>query len=74
MKITIKLFAYFREGREKIQVIDLPEETTPGDIVSNLGIDRSEIAILLINGRDGKFDSELKEGDLIALFPPVGGG
>ncbi|MGH4139762.1 MoaD/ThiS family protein [Clostridium sp.] len=48
-------------------------ETTE-DVIAILGIDKSEVAILLVNGRDGQFDKPLLEGDLIALFPPVGGG
>ena len=33
-----------------------------------------DVAILLINGIDGKLDSKLKENDRLSLFPPVGGG
>ena len=74
MKITVKLFATFRDTREKIQVFELVEGKTPGDVITLLGIEESEVAILLVNGRDGQFDKALVEGDLIALFPPVGGG
>lgn len=74
MKITIKLFAYFREGRQKIIESEFPAGTTPLDIIKALGIKKEEIAILLINGRDGEIEGELNEGDLISLFPPVGGG
>lgn len=74
MKITVKLFATFRDGRDKIQVFELVEGKTPEDVIAILGIERSEVAILLVNGRDGQFDKPLVESDLIALFPPVGGG
>lgn len=74
MKVTVKLFATFRDGREKIQVLEFDQEKTPEDIINILGIKKSEVAILLINGRDGKFESVLQEGDVISLFPPVGGG
>jgi molybdopterin synthase sulfur carrier subunit len=74
MKITAKLFATFREGREKIQTFELPEGTTVGAIITTLGIKRSEIAILLVNGRDSEFERVLVDGDVLALFPPVGGG
>lgn len=74
MKLTVKLFATFREGREKIQILDLPEETTPIAILSILGIEPSEVAILLINGRDGEFNGKLVDNDIISIFPPVGGG
>ena len=74
MKITVKLFATFRDGRDKIQVFELEQGRTPEDVIAILGIEKSEIAIFLVNGRDGQFDKPLLEGDLIALFPPVGGG
>jgi molybdopterin converting factor small subunit len=74
LKITVKLFATFRQGRQKIMDMELPGGTTPQDIINHLRIDKSEVAILLINGRDGHFDRNLTEGDLVALFPPVGGG
>ncbi|MBU3190797.1 MoaD/ThiS family protein [Clostridium bowmanii] len=74
MKITVKLFATFRDGREKIQFLDVEQGKTTEDVITILGIEKSEVAILLLNGRDEQFDRPLVEGDLIALFPPVGGG
>jgi molybdopterin converting factor small subunit len=74
MKITVKLFATFRDGRDKIQYFELEQGKTPEDVITILGIEESEVAILLVNGRDGQFGKPLLEGDLIALFPPVGGG
>jgi sulfur-carrier protein len=74
MKITVKLFATLREGREKIQTFDLSSCTTPKDFLNLLGISIQEVAILLINGRDGEFDRILSENDTLSIFPPVGGG
>jgi molybdopterin converting factor small subunit len=74
LKITVKLFATFRLGRQKIIEMELPEGTTPQSIINDLGIEKSDVAILLVNGRDGEFDKELAQGDVLALFPPVGGG
>lgn len=74
MKVTVKLFATFRQGRQKVMEMELPDGTTTEDIIEGLGIKKSEVAILLINGRDGQLNRPLVEGDLVALFPPVGGG
>lgn len=74
LQVVVKLFATFREGRQKIQTLELAEGSTPEDIFKLIGLETSEVAILLINGRDGKPDSCLKNGDTLALFPPVGGG
>lgn len=74
MKIEVRLFAYFRNGREKIQVFDLDNETTIVEILNILNINKEEVALLLLNGFDGSEDRKLKDGDVLALFPPVGGG
>jgi molybdopterin converting factor small subunit len=74
MIITVRLFATFRDGRQKVLELNLPEPATPQSVIDKLGIDQAEVAILLINGRDGKLDTILMENDTISLFPPVGGG
>ncbi|WP_035288703.1 MoaD/ThiS family protein [Clostridium sp. KNHs214] len=75
MKIEVRLFAYFREGREKKYFMEISEEKiVPRDILQKLQIPVEEVAILLINGRDGTADTLLKDGDVLSLFPPVGGG
>ncbi|MBU3181110.1 MoaD/ThiS family protein [Clostridium psychrophilum] len=74
MKVLVKVFATFREGRQKIQTLELEEGSTPKDIFKILGIEESEIAIMLRNGRDRENDIKLADGDTISLFPPVGGG
>lgn len=74
MKIIVKLFATFRDGRQKIFDMTLSETATPNSVIDALGITQAEVAILLINGRDGKFDTSLVDNDTVSLFPPVGGG
>ncbi len=74
MRVTVKLFATFRQGRQKVMEMELPDGATTENVLKGLEIKKSEVAILLINGRDGQLDRSLVEGDIIALFPPVGGG
>ncbi len=74
IKIEVRLFAYFREGREKRQIIELEENAEISKVLDILNINEEEVSILLLNGRDGTTDRKLKDGDIIALFPPVGGG
>lgn len=74
MEIEARLFATFREGREKKQKIEISENTTILDIINMLNIDEKEVSIMLLNGRDGTSDRILKDGDILSLFPPVGGG
>lgn len=72
--VEVRLFATFREGREKILYMDLSQVKCPGDVAAYLKIDPEQIAICLINGFHSKLDTPLKENDVLALFPPVAGG
>lgn len=74
MKIEVRLFATLREERGKVMDLEVEEGSTVGDILDLLKIDQDFVALLLVNGKDGKFDTVLKEGDVLSLFPPVGGG
>ena len=74
IKVEVRLFAYFREGRKKKQIMDFEDGTTISDVIKALDIDEEEVSILLLNGMDGPSDRQLKDGDIVALFPPVGGG
>ncbi len=74
MKITIKLFAYFRDNRFKVEEREIAEDTTVGNIVDSLGIDREEVGVLMINSRHTEFDVNPVADDVLAIFPVVGGG
>jgi len=74
MLITIKLFAMLREGRSDTNTGEFPVGTTVGDIVQQLGIPEKEVTLIFINGRHGQQNTQLVDGDTVALFPPVGGG
>ncbi len=72
--MEIRLFATLREGREKVFHISDINIKNGFDLAEKLKIPKEEIAIFLINGRHSKLDANLKDDDIIAIFPPVGGG
>nr|WP_205739252.1 MoaD/ThiS family protein [Halocella sp. SP3-1] len=74
MKVEIRLFATLRDGRDKVLEMEVEENTTVSKVLDIFKIKQEDVALLLINGRDGKFDARLHEGDYLSLFPPVGGG
>jgi len=74
MKVTVKLFAYFRDSRFKIEVRELKIGTTVGNVVDSLHIEREEIGVAMINSRHTAFDTKLQENDILAIFPIIGGG
>ena len=72
--IEVRLFATLRDGRGKAAQIDAEKAAVAGDILRQLGIEPAEVSILLINGFHSKPEDSVKDGDLISLVPPVGGG
>jgi sulfur-carrier protein len=74
MKVTVKLFASLRKDRFAVDDFDYQEGATVGHILAFLHIPEEDAAIIFINARHGEPDSTLKDGDLLAIFPPVGGG
>ncbi len=72
--IEVRFFSTLREGRGKITQIPAEEASTADDILRRFEISAEEVAILLINGFHSKPCDFVKDGDVISLFPPVGGG
>jgi molybdopterin converting factor small subunit len=74
MQVTIKLFANFRNNRFNKEVRTIAPGVTVGAIVSELALTEEEVGVILINGRHSNLDQPLTEGDILSLFPLVGGG
>ncbi|WP_303720681.1 MoaD/ThiS family protein [Malonomonas rubra] len=74
MKILVKLFANFRQGRFKVQEFELSVTTTCAEVAAMLKIAEAELGVVLVNGRHAQLAQPLREGDTISLFPLVGGG
>jgi len=73
MRVTVKLFATFREGRFVEEVREYAPAATVADVVSDLALEE-KVAIIFLNNRHAGRDEPLSDGDTLALFPPVGGG
>ncbi len=74
MRITVKLFAYFRDQRFKEQVTEFPHDTTVATIITSFGIELEEVGITMINSRHCTLDQIPQEDDQLAIFPKIGGG
>ena len=74
VKIEVKLFATFREGRFALETMEFPDGATVLEIANKLQIKPDDISIAMINGVSSELHDVLKEGDTLVLFPPVGGG
>jgi molybdopterin converting factor small subunit len=74
MKVEVRLFATFRNGRWKSNVLSFDKEVNIRAILESLEIKEDALGIALINGKHSTLYSILKDGDILALFPPIGGG
>ena len=72
--IEVRFFATLRQGRGKIAEIGTEEVSTAGELLRRFDIPAEEVSILLINGFHSKPEDPVKDGDIVSLFPPVGGG
>ena len=79
MAVEIRCHATLRdklkESTEKgLLEYELQGETTIRELASSLSLPAEELHLVIINGMQGDLDSEIKDGDRIGFFPPVGGG
>ena len=72
--IEVRLFATLRQGRQKVYHVDAASVSTVQDIMDAVDVPRSEVNIMLINGFHQKPETEVKDEDIVSLFPAVGGG
>jgi sulfur carrier protein ThiS len=84
MKATLKLFATLtahlppEARRAGAAELELAPGTTVGALIGQRGLPRQLCTMVLVNGAfvpTAKLDSRiLEEGDVLAIWPPVGGG
>jgi molybdopterin synthase sulfur carrier subunit len=83
VKLKFKLYAtlagYLPPGAvDNVVEVDVPDTTTPHELLDHFGVPRARAHLVLRNGvfvppgtRD---DRVLRDGDSLAIWPPVAGG
>ena len=83
MRLTFKLYAslaaYLPEDSGKHEVdLDIEESATPHTIIDQFNVPRESAHLILLNGSyvqpDQRDQAIFKEGDTLAIWPPVAGG
>ena len=88
MRITFKLFATLadhlpreHEGHARVGnelPLDVPEGTTLEEIVQKFPLPRALVHLVLVNGEfilpAERAGHVLREGDAVAIWPPIAGG
>jgi molybdopterin synthase catalytic subunit len=81
MKIKVKFFASYKEalGKDELEM-DLDDRSTVSDLIDNLRQNHPKLGNLMetlvvsVNLEYAAGPTELKNGDEVALLPPVSGG
>ncbi len=76
ISVTVKFFATLRQYGPDKEVLLIPENSKVKLLFDKYSIPKEERrAIILVNGRPHKdLNTVIKDGDLISIFPPIGGG
>jgi len=81
MQVSVLYFSLLRDrAGTRQETVDLPEGATVADLRSRLAVSRPALAealptaIVAVNRHFAKPEVALKEGDEVAVFPPVSGG
>ncbi len=80
MKVTVKYYAKYRDfSGNKEETLEIENKNLRSVIETvkekYLKFKNEEINLIALNGRFVKdLDTEVREGDVISLFPPVSGG
>ena len=76
ISVTVKFFATLREFGPDNEIMKIPENSKVKFLFEEYNIPKdNQRAIILVNGSPHK-DQEtiLKDGDIVSIFPPIGGG
>ena len=74
--VTVKFFATLREYGPDKEVLTVAKNSKVKLLFDKYNIPKDERrAIILVNGRPHKDQNTiLEDGDIISIFPPIGGG
>lgn len=78
MRVEVKYYAWIREEIGEKETLEVDDETTLREIIEKLCEKHAELTrekfLVAVNGRTVDLNTCLKDGDILAVFPPAGGG
>ena len=80
MQITIRLLANYRRylpedhDAQAGYVRQVPAGSRVGDVLDELPIPMGDAYTFLVNGRHAEQEQALQAGDIVSVFPAMGGG
>ena len=76
IEVTVKFFAMLREYGPVKEMVSIPENSRIKVLFKRYQIPKEAWrTIIIVNGRPHKdLETILKNGDIVSIFPPIGGG
>ena len=79
MKITVKVHGTLRKyiadyDHDNGLVLEFPDDTDAAALIEYLGIPKTKVGIVLVNGDQVKSDAILPDNALVKIFQPIFGG
>ncbi len=79
MFVTVKLFATLTRYKSGVRAgspfeVELPEGSSVQNLIDHLRIPQEETHIVFVNNIIQERSVKLEAGDVVGMFPPVGGG
>ncbi|UCD85525.1 MAG: MoaD/ThiS family protein [Deltaproteobacteria bacterium] len=75
MKVTIKIGSYLRHYIKKHQItLDLEEGVSVEEALKGISVPEKIPLLILVDGNHQRKDYILKEGEVLSVYPPIGGG
>jgi molybdopterin converting factor small subunit len=80
LRITVRLLASYRQylpaHSDELAgyTFEATEDARVGDVMAAQPIPADDFFTVLVNGRHATHDQALHEGDVLSVFPAVGGG
>jgi len=74
MDVEIRLFESLKKHQPEGAKVRLASGSRVTDLLDALGISMDDVGVLMVNRSDGRFDQPLRNGDVVTLIPPIGGG
>jgi len=79
IEVEVRLYATLRRygsetGIGEPMILQMPEGSRLADLLARLNVPKDEVKTAFVNSRRQEEDYQLRDGDRVALFPPVAGG